>query len=112
MLIYEMNLNEIPFAMIKSRQKCIEMRLNKKGREKIKPGDQLVFTNNKTGEKLIIEVTLVSKYSSFVELYKHFDKTDLGYRSDEVANPDDMLEYYSQDDIDKYGVLAIGVKLL
>lgn len=50
MLIYEMNLNEIPFAMIKSRQKCIEMRLNKKGRDIIKPGDQLVFTNNKTGK--------------------------------------------------------------
>ena len=99
MASYCMNLNEGPFNMIKSGRKCIEMRLNKNGRDQIKPGDELVFNNEKTGEKLMTTVTLVSKFPSFHELYNAFVKTDLGYPDNEIANPDDMLEYYSREDI-------------
>ena len=110
-MTYYMNLAEEPFALIKSGQKDIEMRLCSKGRENIKPDDQIIFTNIKSEEKVIVKVISVSKYISFKELYKHYDKTRLGYRQDEKENPDDMLIYYKQDDIDKYGVLAIEIKL-
>lgn len=110
-MIYHMNLAEEPFALIKSGQKDIEMRLCSKGRENIRPDDQIIFTNIKSEEKVITKVISVSKYISFQELYKHYDKTRLGYRQDEKENPDDMLIYYKQDDIDKYGVLAIEIKL-
>lgn len=107
-----MNLAEIPFAMIKNSQKHIEMRLNKNGRDKIVPGDEIVFTSQNSGEKLSVRVTLVSKHSSFEELYQHFDKKDLGYLENQIPNPDDMLLYYKKEDIEKYGVLAIGIELL
>ena len=40
----------------------------------------------------------------------NYKKTDIGYKDDEVANPDDMLSYYSIEDIRKYGVVAIEIK--
>ena len=110
-MIYHMNLAEEPFALIENRQKDIEMRLCSKGRENIRPGDQIIFTNNKSGKQLMVEVVSVSKFISFHELYKRYDKTRLGYKIDETENPDDMLKYYKLEDIEKYGVLAIEIKI-
>ena len=44
------------------------------------------------------------------DFYSSYEKTAIGYKKDEVANPNDMLNYYSQEQIDKYGVLAIEIK--
>ena len=68
-----MNLAEEPFALIKSGQKDIEMRLCSKGRENIKPDDQIIFTNIKSEEKVIVKVISVSKYISFIPtIIKYF----------------------------------------
>jgi hypothetical protein len=39
-----------------------------------------------------------------------YKKTDLGYKDDELAKPEDMLVYYSVEEIKKYGVVAIELK--
>ena len=41
----------------------------------------------------------------------NYPKLSLGYLADEIANPNDMLEYYSKEDISNFGVLAIEIKL-
>jgi len=110
--VYQMNLKPSPFQAIKNGQKVVEMRLNKNGRDKIKPGDFIVFNNEQNGEKIKVTVTSVSKFSSFEELYKNYDKKDLGYLSDQQADPNDMLIYYKKEDIIRFGVLAIMIKLL
>ena len=51
-------------------------------------------------------------FSNFKELYDNFDKISIGYKEDEIADPKDMLMYYSQEKIDKYGALAIKIKLI
>ena len=107
-----MNLSEVPFGLLKIGHKTIEMRLNKEGRDKITRGDFIVFTNQKSGEKLEVKVLSVSKFSSFDELYKAFPKEKLGYKKGEVADPKDMLIYYKRQDIDALGVLAIEVELV
>ena len=107
-----MNLAETPFRLISLGQKTIEMRLCSKGRENITSGDKIVFTNNQNGEKLQVLVLSVSKYSSFEELYRNYEKHELGYSDNESADPDDMLIYYNNDDILRFGVLAIHIKLL
>ena len=38
------------------------------------------------------------------------NKISIGYTENEIANPDDMLMYYSKEDIEKYGVLGIELK--
>ena len=109
---YEMNLFEGPFELLKSGQKTVEMRLNKNGRDQITKGDVIVFNNEKSLETIEVEVLSVSKFSSFDELYKAFPKASLGYKEDEIADPKDMLFYYKEKDIKKFGVLAIEVKLI
>ena len=108
-MLYKMNLAIEPFILIKEGKKTIEMRLKTKERENIKIGDQILFTND-SGEQMIADVISVSSFSSFIELYKHFDKVKLGYKDNEIANPDDMLKYYCTKDIGEFGVLAIEIK--
>ena len=107
-----MDLNPLPFERISHGLKTVEMRLNKNGRDKISNGDFIIFKNNKSGEKIKVIVTSVSKFSSFEELYNSYPKNRLGYRNDEKADPRDMLAYYKEKDIRKYGVLAIEIKLV
>ena len=111
MNIYEMNLHNEPFEAILSGHKTVEMRLCKNGRDHIQKDDIIIFTN-KDGKSLKVLVVNIKKFSSFIELYKYYDKQRVGYASDEVANPDDMLKYYTKEDILKYGVLGIEIKLI
>ena len=109
--IYEMNLHNEPFSLILSEKKTVEMRLNKNGRENISKGDTIVFTNQ-SGDKLEVLVVNIFKFPGFIELYNSYPKERLGYLPSEDADPNDMLKYYKQEDIEKYGVLAIEIKLI
>ena len=42
---------------------------------------------------------------NFDELYKDYDKVSMGYDEKDVANPDDMKQYYPDSEQDKYGVI-------
>ena len=86
------------------------MRLNDEKRQALKVGDMLEFENRADGSRIMTEITSLDHFKSFNELYAHFDKKDLGYADNEKANPEDMSIYYSTEDIQKYGTLAIGVK--
>ena len=109
---YEMRLHDGPFNKIKEGTKTIELRLNDEKRQKIKIGDNIEFTSRVTGESILTEVINIYKYSSFEELYKHFDKIAMGYNENEIANPKDMEQYYSKEEQDKYGVLGIEIKVV
>ena len=51
-------------------------------------------------DALIRIVEAFHKYNSIV------------YTEDETANPDDMLSYYTKEDIEKYGVVGIEISLI
>ena len=106
-----MDLHPEPFESIVHGSKRIEMRLNDERRQSIKIGDLIVFKNRESQEEITTEVLDLKPFNSFNELYASYDKALLGYQKDEPANPDDMLKYYSKEQIDKYGVLAIEIKL-
>ncbi len=107
---HEMKLNNEPFECIKNGTKTIELRLNDKKRKLLTVGDYIEFTNKVTNEKLLVEVIDLFKYNSFEELYKHFNKIEIGYSINEEANPKDMENYYSKEEQEKYGVLGIKIK--
>ena len=109
---HEMKLNNEPFECIKNGTKTIELRLNDEKRKLLTVGDYIEFTNRVTNEKLLVEVIELFKYNSFEELYKHFNKIEMGYSINEEANPKDMENYYSKEEQEKYGVLGIKIKLL
>lgn len=109
---HKMKLNNEPFECIKNGTKTIELRLNDEKRKLLTVGDYIEFTNRVTNEKLLVEVIDLFKYNSFEELYKHFNKIEMGYSINEEANPKDMENYYSKEEQEKYGVLGIKIKKL
>ena len=60
----------------------------------------------------MVEVERLYKYSSFEELYKYFDKIAMGYDENDIANPKDMEKYYSKEEQNKYGGVAIKIKVV
>lgn len=111
-MIHNMKLKEDPFNKIKNKTKDIEMRLYDEKRSLIKKGDIIEFTNITTNEKIKTIVIDLHKYNSFDELYSKFNKIRLGYKEDEKANPYDMEQYYSKDEIVQNGVIGIEIKLI
>ena len=108
---FKMHLREKPFYMIKSGKKDIEMRLYDEKRQKIKVGDTIEFSNEETGQTIEAEVTNLHVCENFNKLYSQFEKTRLGYMENENASPEDMSQYYSKPEIDKYGVVGIEIKI-
>lgn len=111
-MIHEMNLWHGSFEKIKSGTKTIELRLNDEKRAIINIGDIIEFTDTSSNQKIRCQATNLFRYADFETLYKNHDKLSIGYREDESADPADMLEYYSEDKINKYGVVGIEIKVI
>ncbi|MGN1061303.1 MAG: ASCH domain-containing protein [Candidatus Coproplasma sp.] len=109
-MIIKMNLRQRPFDSIASGKKIVEMRLNDEKRQGIKQGDIIEFTSPK-GKVLEVKVAAVNRFESFEELYRNYSKEALGYYEGEEVSPKDMLDYYTEEDIKKYGVVAIEIRL-
>lgn len=108
---YYMNLHNEPFEKIKSGTKTVEMRLFDDKRRAIKIDDVITFTNVLTNEQLSVQVVDIQTFATFDELYKSFDKISIGYNQQDVANANDMLAYYTVEQIEQFGVVAICIKL-
>ena len=107
-----MRLHNEPFILIKKGTKTIEMRLNDEKRQLIKVGDTIEFINRYNNDIIYVEVINLYYFNNFEDLYDSFDKTSIGYNDGDEGNPNDMKQYYSNEEIDKFGVLAIEIKLL
>ena len=109
-----MNLHPIPFEMIKSGQKTIELRLYDEKRQLIKIGDEIFFTNTATEETIHMQILKLHRFDSFAELYKSLPLLKCGYTSENVgkATSADMEQYYSVEEQKEYGVLGIEIKVL
>ena len=107
--MHDMKLHPMPFAMIKSGKKTIELRLYDEKRQQIKAGDRITFTNTSTGEKIGATVKKLHLFDSFAELYRALPLLQCGYTPEDVdtAHPSDMEQYYSPEEQEKYGVVGI-----
>ena len=109
---HKMKLQPKYYDFILNGTKRIEIRLNDEKRQLLKIKDLIEFTNRDNNEKMIVEIEDLCYYPTFEELYKHFDKISMGYDENEVANYQDMEEYYSKEEQSKYGVVGIKIKKL
>ena len=115
MTTHYMHLNESPFEKIRSGKKTIELRLYDEKRQKVSIGDVIVFDNlSKPGVTISAVVIGIHRFDNFDELFESLPLQKCGYSDDEVrtASPDDMLEYYSAEEQQKYGVVGIEIKLI
>lgn len=113
MKTFELRLNQKPFESIKNGTKTIEMRLLDEKRKQYQVGDILIF-KKRPEETEIIKTRIIKlhKVNSFKDLYEKFDKVKLGYKENEIANHEDMKEFYSLEEQEKYGVVGIEIELI
>ena len=112
---FTMKLNSLPFEMIESGRKTIELRLYDEKRRKISVGDMIRFMLvDDESKELVVKVKELYIFSSFEELYKALPLTECGYTTDTVkhASPKDMQKYYTPEEERKYGVLGIKIEVL
>ena len=110
MVVHEMKLAVEPFEKIRNREKDIEMRLYDDKRQLIKVGDRIRFSNMVTDERLLVDVIGLKVFENFEELYAYYPKERLGYKENEIANADDMNQYYPYGLRVVYQVIAIEIK--
>lgn len=109
-MIHEMRLNNEPFNKIKEGTKTVELRLLDEKRKALRVGDKIIFTNRANNEKIDVLVTNLFKADSFAPIYEKYSKVAMGYNEEDDAKPEDMEEYYSKEEIKKYGCIAIEIE--
>ena len=109
-MIHEMRLNNEPFNKIKEGTKTVELRLLDEKRKALRVGDKIIFTNRANNEKIDVLVTNLFKADSFEPIYEKYSKVAMGDNEEDEAKPEDMEEYYSKEEIKKYGCIAIEIE--
>lgn len=109
-MIHEMRLNNEPFNKIKEGTKTVELRLLDEKRKTLRVGDKIIFTNRTNNEKIDVLVTNLFKADSFEPIYEKYSKVAMGYNEEDDPKPEDMEEYYSKEEIKKYGCIAIEIE--
>jgi len=108
-MIHYMKLVSSAFRKIADGSKTIELRLNDEKRQKINVNDTVVFNCTTTKGIITAQVSKLHKFSDFKELYNALPLEKCGYTVAELdtAHYTDMEQYYTKEQIKKYGALGI-----
>lgn len=108
-MIHYMKLSLLPFQKIANGTKTIELRLNDEKRQKMNVGDTVIFRCAESKDIINANVKWLYKFADFETLYKTLNLFECGYNENELCSADftDMQQYYSEEQIKKYGVLGI-----
>lgn len=111
---HEMKLRAVYFDKIALGEKVFEVRLNDEKRKSISVGDTIVFKKlPELEEEIETVVTDLLYFKSFEEMAKKLPALEIGFENcSEKAIVDAYHEFYSVEDENKFGVLAIKVKCL
>ena len=76
-------------------------------------GLDAIFLENSL-EKIVVEVVDILKFNSFIDLYANLSPLDIGYTKENApyASPKDMEKYYTREEQNIYGVVAIKIRIL
>ena len=108
-MTHYMNLVPSAFVKIADGSKTIELRLNDEKRQRINVEDTVVFNCSSTKDIITAQVSGLHKFSGFKELYNALPLEKCGYTVAEIdtAHYTDMEQYYTKEQIKKYGTLGI-----
>ncbi len=109
---HQMKLATEPYNKIASGKKVIESRLFDEKRQQISIGDKIVFSENNNSENTVTtEVKGLLRYQTFKELFADHEPSLFGEESrDFLLNQ--IKQFYSDNDEQKYGVVGIRLQLL
>lgn len=107
--IHTMNVVTLAFDKIADGSKTIELRLFDAKRRTIKVNDKVKFVCKERQATIVATVKAMYVFDNFESLYQALPLDKCGYSEDELATASakDMLQYYTQNDIDYYGVVGI-----
>lgn len=107
-----MKLATAPYNNIAAGKKVIESRLYDEKRQTISIGDQILFSENDKPENTVATVVKgLLRYQTFKELFADHDPSLFGQESrDFLLNQ--IKQFYSDEDEQKYGVVGIRLQLL
>ncbi len=106
------HLNPEIFDIVKTGSKNIEVRINDEKRRQLKVGDTLVFLKRPDdNEEIRAIVTSLDYYDNFNELVNHYEMERLYLSSySKEMFLDELAKFYTLEEQEKYGVVAIGFK--
>lgn len=107
-----MRLTSDYFKKIQNGKKTVEARLYDEKRRSFKIGDIVEFTDiNAPGKKLSAQIVALHLFASFSKLFNGFPMNSFGEKTKEDFL-DSIGKFYSKEDEQNYGALAIEIKLL
>lgn len=106
-----MKLATEPYELVKAGIKTIELRLNDEKRQKIVPGDIIIFINNETKHQITVTCTNLYKYDCFEDLFLNYSsRNDFGLGATDVNDMvNKMRQIYSPEKECEYGVVGIEI---
>lgn len=112
--VHEMRLADEPFDMIVSGKKTIEVRLNDEKRREISVGDIIIFyRKGNITNMCAVTVVGLRRYDNFLRLFSAERLADTGCEdltAEQAAQS--MYKYYSPEQEERDGVLAIEIRLI
>lgn len=113
-MVHEMNLLRDPFDRIAEGSKTVEMRLYDEKRQRIRVGDEIVFScADLLNRPLRVRVVSIDVFEDFLALAEAFPSRALGFKGKTAA---DVAAYmngiYGEAAIRSCRTVGIGVKLL
>ncbi len=112
-LTYKMHLSLDNFIDVSNGSKQIEARLYDEKRQKIDVGDKILFYNlNNSNEMVSVKVVDLFYYTAIRELVNF---TPIKYWGTKFTSKEQLLEAkwpYTDEEIKKYGLLAIQIELM
>jgi len=105
---YDMHLNEKSFNKIKNNEKKIEYRVNDEKRKKIKIGDTITFYLIPEDKEFIkTKIIDLKYYDNLFDMYSDSFNHYFYKYYDSVQEVVDDTDCYTEDEIKKYGCVAI-----
>ena len=109
----EFHLDSDIFDIIVNKDKDVEIRLNDEKRRKLKIGDTLVFLKRPDDiENISATVTNLVYFDNFIDVTNYYEMKRIYL--DNTSKEDYinlMKRFYSDEDVSKYGVVAIEFNL-
>lgn len=109
---HKMNLRQPYFDKIASGKKVFELRLNDEKRQKINVGDTICFNEDNGSKQLLVKVKGKHIFKNFEELFSELgtEKTGFGFDLEPKRASQTMYEFYSKENVETYGALALEVE--
>ena len=102
------------FDIVLNKDKDVEIRVNDEKRRKLHVGDTLVFLKRDSEEeKITAKVTNLVYFNNFEEVTNYYDMKRI-YLEETTKNEyiTLMKKFYSDEEVNKYGVVAIEFKVI